>query len=68
MSETIGTPVLEGRDLVKHFSVKQGRGLFTRRSAVHAVDNVSVRLDAGKVTALVGESGAGKTTVGRLLA
>ena len=68
MNATIGTPVLEGRDLVKHFSVKQGRGLFVRRSAVHAVDNVSVRLDGGKVTALVGESGAGKTTVGRLLA
>src|SRR5438874_6341567 len=65
---TIGTPVLEGRDLVKHFSVKQGRGLFARRSAVHAVDNVSVRLDGGRVTALVGESGSGKTTVARLLA
>jgi peptide/nickel transport system ATP-binding protein len=35
---------------------------------VHAVDRVSVRLDAGKVTALVGESGAGKTTVARVLA
>src|SRR5207244_9646361 len=35
---------------------------------VRAVDRVSVRLDAGKVTALVGESGAGKTTVARLLA
>jgi peptide/nickel transport system ATP-binding protein len=35
---------------------------------VHAVDNVTVRLDAGKVTALVGESGAGKTTVARMLA
>ena len=35
---------------------------------MHAVDRVSVRLDAGKVTALVGESGAGKTTVARLLA
>jgi peptide/nickel transport system ATP-binding protein len=35
---------------------------------VHAVDRVSVRLDAGKVTAVVGESGAGKTTVARLLA
>jgi peptide/nickel transport system ATP-binding protein len=35
---------------------------------VHAVDNVSLALDAGKVTAIVGESGAGKTTVARLLA
>jgi peptide/nickel transport system ATP-binding protein len=35
---------------------------------VHAVESVSVSLDAGKVTALVGESGAGKTTVARILA
>ncbi len=61
-------PVLEGRDLTKYFWVKQGRGPFARRVAVHAVDRVSVRVDAGKVTAVVGESGAGKTTVARLLA
>jgi peptide/nickel transport system ATP-binding protein len=63
-----GTPILEGRNLTRYFWLKQGRGPFTRKLAVHAVDNVSVRLDAGKVTALVGESGAGKTTVARLLA
>ena len=62
------TPVLEGRDLTRYFWVKQGRGPLARSVPVHAVDRVSVRLDAGKVTALVGESGAGKTTVARLLA
>jgi peptide/nickel transport system ATP-binding protein len=62
------TPVLEGRDLTKYFWVKRGRGLLARRVPVHAVEKVSVRLDAGKVTAVVGESGAGKTTVARLLA
>jgi peptide/nickel transport system ATP-binding protein len=62
------TPVLEGRDLTKYFWVKQGRGPLARRVPVHAVDRVSVRLDAGKVTAVVGESGAGKTTLARLLA
>src|SRR3981081_2440149 len=61
-------PVLEGRDLVKSFSVKQGRSPLARSTRVHAVDNVTVRLDAGRVTALVGESGAGKTTVARMLA
>jgi len=61
-------PVLEGRNLTKYFWVKQGRGLFGRKSPVHAVDNVSVSLDARKVTAFVGESGAGKTTVARILA
>ena len=65
---TPATPVLEGRNLAKYFWVKQGRGPFAKRAPVQAVDNVSVRLDAGKVTALVGESGAGKTTVARLLA
>ena len=64
---TTETPVLEGRDLTKYFRVKRGRGMLARRVPINAVDRVSVRLDAGKVTALVGESGAGKTTVGRLL-
>ena len=67
MSQT-SAPVLEGRALTKRFWVKQGRGPFARKVPVQAVDNVSVRLDAGRVTAVVGESGAGKTTVGRLLA
>src|ERR1700719_4626241 len=61
-------PILEGRNLTKYFWLKQGSGPFARKLPIHAVDNVSVRLDAGKVTALVGESGAGKTTVARLLA
>ncbi len=61
-------PVLEGRELTKSFWVKQGRGLLARKARVHAVEGVTVRLDPGRVTALVGESGAGKTTVARLLA
>ncbi len=65
---TASAPVLEGRNLTKTFWVKQGRGLFARKAPVHAVDNVSVSLEARKVTAFVGESGAGKTTVARILA
>ena len=64
----LAAAVLEGRNLSKHFWLKQGRGPFARRIPIRAVDNVSLRLDAGKVTAVVGESGAGKTTVARLLA
>ncbi|HVS48487.1 MAG TPA: ABC transporter ATP-binding protein [Candidatus Dormibacteraeota bacterium] len=60
--------VLEGRNLTKSFWVKQGGGPLTRKARVHAVEAVTVRLEAGKVTALVGESGAGKTTVARMLA
>jgi len=63
-----GAPVLEGRGLTKFFWVKQGRGPLARKVRVHAVEGVTVRLAAAQVTALVGESGAGKTTVARLLA
>ncbi|WP_327090567.1 ABC transporter ATP-binding protein [Nonomuraea sp. NBC_01738] len=54
--------VLEGRGLTKTFKAARGRGL------VHAVDDVSLALRAGSVSALVGESGCGKSTVARLLA
>jgi len=68
MTAAAPAPVLEGRNLTKYFWVKQGRGLFARKAPVRAVDNVSVTLEAQKVTAFVGESGAGKTTVARILA
>jgi peptide/nickel transport system ATP-binding protein len=67
-SVTQAAAVLEGRDLTKSFWVKRGRGPLARKARVHAVEAVTVRLDAGTVTALVGESGAGKTTVARMLA
>jgi peptide/nickel transport system ATP-binding protein len=65
---TTDVAVLEGRNLTKSFWVKQGRGPLAKKARVHAVESVTVRLDAGKVTAIVGESGAGKTTVARMLA
>jgi peptide/nickel transport system ATP-binding protein len=60
--------VLEGRNLTKSFWVKQSRRPLAPQARVHAVEAVTVRLDAAKVTAVVGESGAGKTTVARMLA
>jgi oligopeptide/dipeptide ABC transporter ATP-binding protein len=52
--------------LVKHFPVQ--KGLFSRQKAVvHAVDGLSFELHAGDTMALVGESGCGKSTVGRLV-
>ncbi|MEV4013250.1 ABC transporter ATP-binding protein [Nonomuraea angiospora] len=61
--------VLEGRNLTKHFTAARGpRGRFGRRPPVRAVEDVSIALRAGTVSALVGESGCGKSTVARLLA
>ncbi|MDR2924843.1 MAG: dipeptide ABC transporter ATP-binding protein [Azoarcus sp.] len=61
-----GSPVLEVSQLAVHFPVKKG---LLRRTAgwVRAVDGVSLRLEAGRTLALVGESGCGKTTVGRAI-
>jgi peptide/nickel transport system ATP-binding protein/oligopeptide transport system ATP-binding protein len=61
-----GAPALEVCDLVKHFAAK--RSLFgTPISTVKAVDGVSFAIQPGETLALVGESGCGKSTVGRLV-
>jgi len=59
------TPLLQVEDLTKHFPVHGG---FLRKSTskVHAVDGVSFTLAEGETLALVGESGCGKSTTGRL--
>ena len=60
------TPLLEADELVKEFPVKGG--MFGRdRGVVHAVDGVSFTLQRQETLALVGESGCGKSTVGRVV-
>ena len=59
-------PLVEVRDLVKHFPVRGGV-LQRTIAVVQAVDGVSFEVARGETLGLVGESGCGKTTVGRLL-
>ena len=54
--------LLEVKNLVRHFPVKGHRGKF-----VHAVDDVSFKIERGKTFGLVGESGCGKSTCAPLL-
>lgn len=63
---TNGTPLLDVRQLKKYFPVRSG--LFSKVSAwVKAVDDVSFAIRHRETFGLVGESGCGKTTVGRTI-
>ena len=58
--------ILEVTDLYKHFLL-QRRGLLQKPLRLRAVDGVSFAIRAGETLGLVGESGCGKSTVGRLV-
>jgi len=62
-----GVPLLEVRDLVKEFPVTAGAILQRKVAAVHAVSTVSFTVATGETFGLVGESGCGKTTIGRVV-
>jgi peptide/nickel transport system ATP-binding protein len=61
-------PVLQARDLTKHYPVRRRGRMAARGAVVHAVDGVSLALSEGSITAIVGESGSGKSTLARTLA
>ncbi len=62
-----GDPLIEVRDLVKHFPIKKGLILNKQVGAVQAVDGVSFDIVEGETLGIVGESGCGKSTTARLL-
>ncbi|MGI3777187.1 MAG: ABC transporter ATP-binding protein [Janthinobacterium lividum] len=59
-------PLLEANALTKHFPLKGGL-LGRSRGVVHAVDGVTFSVDRGETLSVVGESGCGKSTVGRMI-
>ncbi|MET8683542.1 dipeptide ABC transporter ATP-binding protein [Streptomyces sp. NPDC004732] len=62
-----GEPILQVRNLVKHFPLTQGILIKKQVGAVKAVDGISFDLYQGETLGIVGESGCGKSTVAKLL-
>src|SRR5262245_52766503 len=62
---TAREPLLKVDGLTKHFPMRQG--LFGRPALIRAVDGVDFAVAPGETMGLVGESGCGKTTTGRML-
>ncbi|MFB7669717.1 ATP-binding cassette domain-containing protein, partial [Kitasatospora sp. NPDC056138] len=60
-------PILEVRELVKHFPLTQGILFKKQVGAVKAVDGISFDLMHGETLGIVGESGCGKSTLAKVL-
>jgi len=61
----VTAPLLQVRNLTKEFTRKSG--IFSKATAVRAVDDVTFDIVEGETFGLVGESGSGKTTTGRCI-
>jgi len=59
--------LVEATDLTKHFPVTRGIIFSKQIGAVKAVDGIDFTIDKGETFGLVGESGCGKTTTGKLI-
>ncbi|MEM0049899.1 MAG: ABC transporter ATP-binding protein [Candidatus Bathyarchaeia archaeon] len=62
-----GDILIVAKDIKKYFLIKTGSKVMTHRVPLKAVDNVSLIIKRGEVVGLVGESGCGKTTLGKVL-
>jgi oligopeptide/dipeptide ABC transporter ATP-binding protein len=60
-------PLVQVRDLVKHFPITRGIVIQRKIGAVRAVDGVSFELKRGETLGIVGETGCGKSTTARLI-
>ncbi|WP_344628636.1 ATP-binding cassette domain-containing protein, partial [Kitasatospora arboriphila] len=60
-------PILEVKDLVKHYPLHQGILFKKQVGAVKAVDGISFELHKGETLGIVGESGCGKSTLAKVL-
>lgn len=67
MNSDTKRPLLEVRGLKKEYPIKNSALLAQNRKVVHAVDGIDLEIYEGETLGLVGESGCGKSTVGRLL-
>jgi oligopeptide transport system ATP-binding protein len=61
-------PLVEARDVVMHFPVSRTTLVRSHREVVHALDGVSISIRRGETLGLVGETGCGKSTLGRVIA
>ena len=59
--------LLQATDLRRHYRVRTSQGLFAPKAVLRAVDGVSLTLRPGRTLGLVGESGCGKSTTGKLV-
>lgn len=61
----MNTPLVSVKNVTKTFQIS--KGLFAQKKHVHAVNEVSFDINSGETFSLVGESGCGKSTTGRLI-
>ncbi|ACT02350.1 oligopeptide/dipeptide ABC transporter, ATPase subunit [Paenibacillus sp. JDR-2] len=64
---TMAKPILEIKNLNKEFKAKSKKALFGRPIPVRVLQDISFKLQEGETLSIVGESGCGKTTLGRCI-